>query len=1103
MVRVLAFALLAGLTGWLPQGASMPKTLEEAAKLREQTLERAAAAEKDSTKRGLAAIDEGRVLRRLADAYGDLEALLRREKELEAELTNLPARRAAADARRRNPAPPPVDKPTEPLLQELTTVLERERSALTEIDRRLASAERLVSGGSYDERERLRLDRDETERSRRALQVGESSFGPTAAAFEASRLELRVAYAERLQRFLDERDRRAGDLVETLRAEADAQRAQIAARARQLQSLSAAYLLQLRADRDAAEAAAQAARRAATTELAESTRGVREHEARTAELAAAALGARVETARIVFDDGIAGRLAAERVRFQELREQLQDRTPGNEERWIESYRSVQELRRSKEVQDSGAELRVLRATAKQARADAAAARRESAHLEAREGEERQEVTEMFEADRAAGRAREADAEAFLASWEHSKREHREALSARASAASRLADAAGARTASIQQFLETLDEEEQFVRAHGLFVRVGTQIDFESLRMAVLDAVSIVRNAPRTVQALVANARTYLFERANLPRVLAAAVLFPLALLLVIVTRRAALNLSKRMPVGHALTVPERAQRLAIGTARRMALTVFTLLAVVLAVRLFAGDPALNRAVESGVIVVFLVRLALAVVSGCFRPDDAALRLVPVGDGTAKYVARVAVLASLPFTAIAIPRNVLEALGYAGRNAGFMELLARMEQGLLTIAVVLVFARESVLEELLPRSHNRALEFLRALLLRLRPAALFFAIAVFVLRLLGYEFLARYLTSISIGGTAIVALASVGHRAILQLWDRVLPRLDLGAADDAVAAQKTALLNSMVKVGALVGCFAGAWFAFVVLLRVGTTELQAVDVGVVGGRRFSARDVAFFALSLIGTGILASWTRKGLSLFALPHTKLDVGTRYAIAVVSAYLVIVFGFVASLGFLGFELRDFAIVLGAAGFGVGLGMQESAANFLNGLILLFSRPVKVGDVIESEGRIGEVIDITISTTRILTPENYEILIPNREIVGRRLVNQTGRDPKVRAAVRVGVAYGSDAEKVRSVLLGVIAGRKEVLPKPEPIVVLLDFGDSALVFELRYWTAISMRFDSETAMRVAVLSALRREGIEVPFPQRELSLKGPVTVQMTQPKG
>ena len=178
--------------------------------------------------------------------------------------------------------------------------------------------------------------------------------------------------------------------------------------------------------------------------------------------------------------------------------------------------------------------------------------------------------------------------------------------------------------------------------------------------------------------------------------------------------------------------------------------------------------------------------------------------------------------------------------------------------------------------------------------------------------------------------------------------------------------------------------------------------------------------------------------------------------------------------------------------ASVGIGFGLQAIVNNFVSGLIMLFERPLKIGDVIVVEGEWGEVTSLGLRSTTVQTFDNAEIVIPNSELVTKNVTNWTLAEKRVRVKVPVGVSYGSDIEKVISILLSCAEENPTVLYTPKPKALFLAFGDSSLNFELRVWIS---NFDD----RLEVISELNREiesefaaqGVVVPFPQRDLHVK------------
>ncbi|MFN0207762.1 MAG: mechanosensitive ion channel domain-containing protein [Planctomycetota bacterium] len=1087
----------------LPQ-SHFPRTSDDAAKQCESRRLLADEREKQATKRGLAAVDESKILRAQSDIFSEIELLLKGKEAFERDLAALPARREAAEAARtretelsKQPAAPGDSNITEATLAQLQSSIERERAKLYEIESQLVIFERLAAGGAFADRERVRLEADEVERARRALAAGSTAFGPVAASLENERIELASELHREFITLLDRREAAVSQFISILRLERDAKELELARRTRE-------YNTNFEVHKNAVERELAAARAAEANfrELVQKapnarTRALAALDKRIAELSVRAWEDRYKSLSTAVDRTLSDQLAEERLRLQTLKGQLEADVATGSDGWNETHRAIRDLLDSKYVKDLADELSDLKSLASRARNSAGQDVRDVARdFESGAPRGKDAAIEELKLEITKGTAQPAALDAFESEFNIKVANVKEAASARSRAANRLADLANARATAIQRLFDILHEEEQLVRSRGLFIRVEREMSLNSLRAAAADAAIAARNAPVFFNELAENTKTFVSDTKNLPTILGGSGLLLLAAILLMIARKLALRFAASLPVTGNLTLVDRGKRLGVSIFRRMALTGFVVIAAVIGIRLAGGSPALVRAVDASVIVIIFVRLALAVSAALLRPDDSRLRLLPVDDATARYVSRIALLASMSVFAVAIPRNVLDAIGYGERNPGFMEILDHAERGLITLAIVLLFVRKSVLDNLVPTVRNHAYEIGRAVYLRFRAIALFCTIALFLAHLAGFQFLATFLESIALGGAVILLLAALGRGGAIEIWDEIIKRIHFGPAGTQLTNDRKAFLNTVVTSLISTGFAIGSYLAFVALLRVGVSELKAVDVGLVGGRRFNVSDVLYFVLFIAASVVLARWVRRAIELFAVANAKSGVGTRYAIAVTSSYLILVIGFFISLSAIGFEIRDFAIVLGAAGFGIGLGMQETASNFLCGLILLFTQPVKVGDEIESEGRTGTIIDITITTTRMLTAENHEILIPNRDIVGKRLVNHTGRDPHVRGAVRVDTAANAVPDRVREVLLATAKANPAVITIPPPQVVLLGYGEGTLGFELQFWTEVALRIQVESEIRFALFDALAAANIAIALPQREIRVKGPLEI-------
>jgi potassium-dependent mechanosensitive channel len=261
---------------------------------------------------------------------------------------------------------------------------------------------------------------------------------------------------------------------------------------------------------------------------------------------------------------------------------------------------------------------------------------------------------------------------------------------------------------------------------------------------------------------------------------------------------------------------------------------------------------------------------------------------------------------------------------------------------------------------------------------------------------------------------------------------------------------------------------------------------------IGGVTISLVDIALaitvFAIGLVVTRIL----RQGLADKVLPKTRLDVGVRNSISVGAGYVGVVIAMLMAIGVLGIDLSNIAIIAGALSVGIGFGLQNIVNNFVSGLILLIERPIKVGDWVVVGATQGYVKQINVRATEITTFERASVILPNSELLSSAVTNWTHKDKMGRVEVRVGVAYGSDTEKVSDILLACAKTHPDIMSWPAPFVLFSDFGASSLDFDLRaYLRDVEKRIIVASELRFAVDKAFREAGIEIPFPQSDLHLK------------
>ena len=247
-----------------------------------------------------------------------------------------------------------------------------------------------------------------------------------------------------------------------------------------------------------------------------------------------------------------------------------------------------------------------------------------------------------------------------------------------------------------------------------------------------------------------------------------------------------------------------------------------------------------------------------------------------------------------------------------------------------------------------------------------------------------------------------------------------------------------------------------------------------------------------AIAVMALTIISAKNFPGfLEVFVLDNFKLEPGTRYAVITVLGYFIFAVGLTMAFSILGVEWAKFQWIVAALGVGIGFGLQEIIANFISGLIILFERPIRIGDYVTIGDQSGTVSRIKIRATTLTDLDNREILIPNKEIITGRVTNWTLSNAVTRLKMFVGIAYGSDTDKARDIMLGVLKSHSKTLDRPRPQALFTGFGESALDFELRAFIAnFEDRFPVLDGLHSQINKALEAENISVPFPQRDLHI-------------
>lgn len=337
--------------------------------------------------------------------------------------------------------------------------------------------------------------------------------------------------------------------------------------------------------------------------------------------------------------------------------------------------------------------------------------------------------------------------------------------------------------------------------------------------------------------------------------------------------------------------------------------------------------------------------------------------------------------------------------------------------------------------------------------------------------------------------AIVGLEPLAQAAVVAPW--VQRRRPRGADAEALARRVTQILRS-------IGGF--VWVVFVLraigLHWAAVAFVQGVlGLGVsVGALSISVGTVIAFGLTLAAAMVFARIVSAVLETDVYPRTNLPRGVPFVLSTLARYAVYSVGFLLALAAGGIQVGQLAILLGGLGVGLGLGLQDLVKNFAAGLTILLERHVQPGDAVQLPGQsiFGRVLSIGMRATVVRAWDGSEVVVPNADLVASAITNWTLSDRLCRVEVAVGVAYGTDPERVLALLLETARGVPRLLASPVPLAFFVGFGESSLDFIVRAWT--DEGFENKTGvtslLALAIHRALTEAGIPIPFPQRDLNL-------------
>lgn len=496
-----------------------------------------------------------------------------------------------------------------------------------------------------------------------------------------------------------------------------------------------------------------------------------------------------------------------------------------------------------------------------------------------------------------------------------------------------------------------------------------------------------------------------------------------------------------------------------------------------------------------------ILLANAVVRVVFAPYNSMWRLINIDDAKAKQMTGTFYFS---FFCIGISGMLLHIAEQAGLSSELLYFLSFVNSTIKAACLVLivksVFGDDAALVENMNEDEADIADTKARTAFRLIFLTSIFAVVIAGISLFGYPRLAAFIINRFLISLLIIGAFIVINKSVFELIKRIL----LFNFWIKTLHMRRRLIE---KVDFWLNVILNPLFVILTILVIlslwgVSTDLLLQSVSkLLFGFKIGGIEISLLSI-LLGIAVffacisLVRIMRRKLFDNILSHVEMDDGIRHSLASGFGFVGFVLAVFLAIAVMGGDLSNIALVAGALSVGIGLGLQGVVNNFVSGIILLFERPVKVGDWVIINGEEGQVKQINIRSTEVETFKKSSVIIPNATLLSTSVTNLTHSNNWARQSVTVGVAYGSDAKKVSDILLECAKNNRKVLKNPAPYVLFQDFGASSLIFELRCYTSdIWTGWMIPSELRFEIDRRFREEGIEIPFNQLVVHRGGEVS--------